>query len=308
VISFAEHGRGFHKDTLLQPSGLSSFVDHRALIGAPMLDGDMPPFVDGTSYIPKTGGVRNQTRGNACVAFFFAEAFDVGLVASGVVSESISSPRAVYRGARRYGNQLQGLPPTATILDVGTAPSYAVAAALQDGVPSEASDPYDDTKLVNDQETLAAAEDGAPKASLIINAYTPIVEPAGPALMRAIQQAMILPGTSVGIVLYAGPNFENADGTKIITAEASAQPNDHMVKLCGWFVVTAVNGTTCTLSNGVQVGFMKPPSVGDVVPLVRNSWGPQWAPGSPFLPGTCLVDPSLIASTSFQYAVKVSPK
>jgi hypothetical protein len=277
-------------------------VSQQALLGNPLLDSEFPPFVDQSSFVSKTGGVRDQARGDSCVGFSFVEAFDAGIVSLGLASTSVSSARGAYRGARRWGNQLMGLGSDAPIADNGTAPSYCIAAALQDGVASEASDPYNDTKLVNDQETLAEAVDGAPKASLVVGAFTPIVAPAGLPLMRAVQQALLLPGTSVWLAVNAGSNFQAADG-KILTVDPG--PVDHMILVIGWFVVQAVTGTTCTLSNGMEVGFQVTPNVGDVVPLVRNSYGPGWSAGCPVMPGLSLVDPAFLNGSSFQYAVQM---
>jgi hypothetical protein len=306
-------GAGFVADTILRPSDLFPGITHRTVLGDPLSDGDTPPCANNSPIIDAIGGIQNQANGDACTGFEFTEALGMSLVGPGYAESIVLSARDAYRGGRRWGNQLQGLGPTAPLADGGCAPSFVIAAAQADGIALASVMPYDVGALVNDQRTYAAAVDGVPRAPLVVDAFTPIVEPIGDALVRACQQAILPAGGRVSLALYASPSFQSATGAQVLTASLGGPPVNHMVGLCAYATVVSVSGTEGTLAwidpktqkpSAITLPFQKAPSVGDVVFLVHNSWGTGWAPLCPVRPGTAFVDTSFLNTTSFQYLVR----
>lgn len=296
---------GFLPDRHLTP-----WTHHRALIGAALQTGDMPQQTTASQYIDATGGINDQSFNEAagltgeaesCVGWYLAEAVGTRALGLGYKGDAAFAGGFPYTAARKLGQRLDGEPDTDP-LDAGTAPSLAVDAVRRAGLPTKAACPYTGPRL-----SMSGFADGADKAAWIISGYAGIAEVPGPDLTNAINQAMMLPGMTVGLAIFASNAFKQADGRRVLSARdfAGGMP-DHMISLANRVTVLAVGGGIALFSDGTSLPCDSNLRVGDSGYLARNHWSDRWAIGCPERPGTVYVDQYGVFQAGFIGLIEIS--
>jgi hypothetical protein len=307
---------GFEEDKLRFPPNSAEEIFGAHPDYADADDPTTPATYDSSDIIPDVGGIRSQGQTPSCVPWTFVEVISLAMVGQGLAPSLVLSPGLAYLLTMLETLREVGLPPPApgaVMTMTGTQPSMCVAALARGGVGLESVRPFsEDPAVLLAAETIAEAADASSRIPITISAYALFSAAAGPGRILALRQGLsAFHGSALPCALSVDQAFNNCDGSGVLLApDPATYSGGHMVSLCGYSTVVAVENNTAVLdyvspASGKNVILQDPTgslNVGDTCARVWNHWSTQWA-GLSDLPGTAWAGPAFINALAWMYLV-----